>query len=227
MQEIGDYYGVTRERVRQVLVEELGVSGSDGGAAVRARAKKEASLARRDQRFLVRYGMTHDEYRRINNAHSPRPIRAFTEQKRNARVRGVEWDLTFAEWWCIWHESGKWSQRGRGRDKYVMARHGDSGAYRAGNVKIIRFDANNSEYIRRYWKEVRAGERPPPKAPKRRSVYSGMYSGMKVGETRTRALSGVAVPRYAQSGALNHAKANGWKVKTRIADGVLTVTRIS
>jgi|SRR3990167_4729451 len=63
--------------------------------------------------------------------------RAFQRHKSMAKYRGVEWLLTFDEWWFVWNESGKWSRRGRRKGQYCMARLGpDVGPYAIGNVKI-------------------------------------------------------------------------------------------
>lgn len=62
------------------------------------------------------------------------PRRAFWDQRSNARHRGIEWVLSFEEWWDIWCESGRWERRGR--SGYVMCRTGDTGPYAVGNVYI-------------------------------------------------------------------------------------------
>lgn len=72
------------------------------------------------------------------------PLGKFKQQCWNAKRRGVEWLLTFDEWWSIWTASGRWSQRGKGDGQYVMARHGDAGPYAVGNVSIIRCNENDS-----------------------------------------------------------------------------------
>jgi len=62
---------------------------------------------------------------------------AFLRQRwRATHTRGLEWKLTFEEWWSIWEASGRWEQRGRTKDKYVMSRKNDCGAYEVGNVFI-------------------------------------------------------------------------------------------
>lgn len=72
--------------------------------------------------------------------------RRFNEQRRRARQRGIEWRLTFAEWWGVWKESGLWEQRGRKRGtSAVMARIGDIGAYAKGNVRIVTLAENFAE----------------------------------------------------------------------------------
>ena len=67
----------------------------------------------------------------------------FRQQRSNARLRGKEFKLTPEQWWKIWQESGHWDERGKGRDKYCMARFGDLGAYEVGNVEIVTNRSNN------------------------------------------------------------------------------------
>ncbi len=165
LQEIGDFYGITRERVRQLISGHTNTTSKDGGVAVRSSARKAALQKRREQKYWSTHGMSETEFNSINDKSTPywhRPIGCFKRQKQNSRTRGIEWKLTFAEWWAIWSASGKWDERGRGSG-YCMARHGDTGPYEIGNVKIIPGPENQAEYIRRYWKQVRNGEKPLPK----------------------------------------------------------------
>jgi hypothetical protein len=217
--EIGTFYGITRERVRQLMTRELGIRQKDGGKAKRSREKAAARQERMDVACLRRHGMTRTEFLAIKAAHGDAPIAKFRSQRNAANWRGIEWRLTFAEWWRVWQESGKWAQRARATG-YVMARHGDRGPYAIGNIKIITAGQNNSEYIRRFWSEVRAGKRPPPKGGE------GILVGMQVGETRTFPITQKR-PTYAANHAWGTAKSYGWKVKTSTKGGVLTVTRIS
>ena len=60
----------------------------------------------------------------------------YTQQKSNAKQRGIPFLLTLEQWKQIWFQSGKWEQRGRGSEKYCMCRIGDLGAYELGNVFI-------------------------------------------------------------------------------------------
>ena len=165
LQEIGSYYGITRERVRQIIAR-AGVTRYDGGIHSRAEAKREAKAIRKDRKSIDMYGLTHDEIRAIKDRHGNKPIKTFRQQQHSAAKRGIHWDLLFSEWWLIWRDSGKWEQRGRGKGEYCMGRHNDCGAYKAGNVKIITVEKNQSEYIRRYWGKVKAGILPPPKPRK-------------------------------------------------------------
>lgn len=71
---------------------------------------------------------------------------AYADQRRNARRRGIRFDLSFDDWFAVWVSSGHLAERGRTRGKpYVMARFGDCGPYAVGNIKIIRLRENLSE----------------------------------------------------------------------------------
>lgn len=154
LQQIGDTYGVSRERIRQILAR-LGVERSQRGKAVCTsanRATKEAQRRlRRDQRAFSSLGCTYDEARRLNDGlgigkyKKGTKTAAFIRQRINARTRGIDWRLTFPQWCLLWEKSGHWSQRGRGHGRYVMPRIGDSGAYALGNVHIQLADDNNRE----------------------------------------------------------------------------------
>lgn len=66
----------------------------------------------------------------------------------NARLRGVEFLLTFEQWLAIWVASGQLDKRGCRRGQYVMARCNDVGPYAEGNVQIVPSERNNSEWVR-------------------------------------------------------------------------------
>jgi hypothetical protein len=148
LQAIGDQFGITRERVRQRL-SRAGVTRREGGMHVRMSRLNEQRAAKRDLVYLKRYGCTAAHYMDIRNGppsgSGVKPLSAYRSQKRNASVRGIEWDLTLAEWWAIWRASGKWGMRGRGQG-YAMCRHSDSGPYAIGNVYIGGLGDNGREY---------------------------------------------------------------------------------
>lgn len=85
----------------------------------------------------------------------------FRQQRSSAKARGVEWLMTFEEWWGVWEASGRWSQRGHRDGQYVMGRHGDAGPYAVGNVSIILSNENHS-------------------------IQRGRSSGLPIGVTRVR-----------------------------------------
>lgn len=104
----------------------------------------------------------------------PRAYKRFAKQRGHAKERGIGWELTFAEWWGIWRESGRWNERGcASGDAAVMARHGDQGPYAHGNVRIRTLTQNFAES-----REVRADiPRRQPKKPYRPPVIPGNGRG--------------------------------------------------
>ena len=65
--------------------------------------------------------------------------------KGKAKHRGIEFNLTYEQWWDIWQQSGKWNQRGPNKGQYVMSRYNDIGAYEVGNVFIQLSEENRRE----------------------------------------------------------------------------------
>lgn len=140
LEQIGAVYGVTRERVRQLL-SGAGVTRMQGGQAVRAAKLKAVNNARRDARFLRTKGCTFAQYCELRAL--GKPTRAYSMQKKNADRRGIAWEFTLWQWWTLWQQSGRWNQRGRGNG-YMMCRKGDVGPYSADNVMIARGIENSS-----------------------------------------------------------------------------------
>lgn len=139
LEEIGRTYGITRERVRQILTGHFGFTGKSGGGARLSEQRRETRRAVRDEKSMKRWGCSYANYRTLRG----KPTRAFIEQRRNAGVRGIGWELTLHQWWSIWQQSGHWAQRGRGQG-YCMCRKGDVGPYAIGNVFIATSRENSS-----------------------------------------------------------------------------------
>jgi len=147
LEEIGTLYDVTRERVRQIL-KQNGFTRANGGSQVRLEIKsQQAEIARqkkaeaRNRRYLAEHGMSFDDFAPFNDSHkwggyTKTPFFLFKDQRRNARQRGVGFGFNFADWWAVWQESGKWDQRGRTGESYVMCRLNDEGPYKTGSVYI-------------------------------------------------------------------------------------------
>lgn len=161
LEQVGAAFGVTRERVRQILQKQFEFSRADGGQAVKSflgvrdKSEKNAQkLAARVARDFAKWGMPTEQLDAISDL--PRsdhrhPIRKYECQRKNANVRGIEWCFTFKQWWDIWQGSGKWESRGRGKG-YCMARYGDTGPYSEGNVEIITIGQNFSDsYLKTPW----------------------------------------------------------------------------
>lgn len=150
---IGKEYGITRERVRQLLTKYYGIRAPDGGCAERARRSKQRLDRKREARAQKSFGCSYREYQTILN-HPDRPTKAFWCQRRNATTREIGWELNLWQWWSIWQKSGHWPERGRGRG-YQMCRLNDVGPYSVDNVYI----ATGVENIQDYWADVKSGGR--------------------------------------------------------------------
>lgn len=148
LQAIGDQYSLTRERVRQIIAS-LGVTRLKGGQHMASTQRKIERAAKKDERYLVRYGCTYAQFLSLQtkDKHKSiyrRPVRAFQQQRNTASLRGIEWKFLLWEWWQVWQQSGKWELRGRGQG-YCMARFNDTGPYAAGNVYICTIGQNFSD----------------------------------------------------------------------------------
>jgi ElaB/YqjD/DUF883 family membrane-anchored ribosome-binding protein len=153
LQQIGDQYGMTRERVRQILRKHTAITRQEGGQAKKAAEKRARAAAKANDRYLLWKGCGIAEYQRIKaigramraagSGYYRTPFGAFQNQRNNAGARGIGWELTLGQWWSIWESSGKWGERGRGQG-YVMCRHGDQGPYAVGNVFIAPARENSS-----------------------------------------------------------------------------------
>jgi hypothetical protein len=74
------------------------------------------------------------------------PLAAFSDQMGGARKRGIEWGMTFSQWWGIW--APYYHLRGHGKNGLVMGRNGDVGPYSAGNVYLTTNLGNLRDYHR-------------------------------------------------------------------------------
>lgn len=80
-------------------------------------------------------------------AYAKTPQGKFSRQKAQAKARGVEFSLTFEQWWKLWADSGRYAEMGRGLECWCMGRKGDSGPYAEGNVEIISVKQNLLEQM--------------------------------------------------------------------------------
>jgi hypothetical protein len=150
LESIGKRYGVTRERVRQIMTKEFGTNARDGGQAEQSRRRRREFHKKRDARSIQAWGCKYAEYRRILK-HPGKPTYAFSQQRKNAQQRGIGWEMTLWQWWKVWEKSDHWSERGRGRG-YGMCRTNDTGPYAVDNVYI----ATGVENIQDHWVNRRA-----------------------------------------------------------------------
>jgi hypothetical protein len=151
LEQIGQRYSVTRERVRQIISKKFGTTARDGGQAEMARRRRREFHKKRDARCLKQWGCSYRQYRGILN-HPDSPTYAYWAQRKNALARDIDWDLNLWQWWSLWRQSGHWDNRGRGKDGYCMCRLNDTGPYSVDNV----YFATQSENMKDYWVKKRA-----------------------------------------------------------------------
>ncbi len=66
-------------------------------------------------------------------------------QKSKAKQRGIDFHLTYEEWFDVWKNSGHFEQRGCKKGCYVMSRIKDQGPYAIGNIIIQPKYMNDTE----------------------------------------------------------------------------------
>lgn len=157
LKSIAEDHGVTRERVRQIC-KRAGAFPSQ--CTTQHKSKKVKRLEDKERKCWDKWGIdleTYSQLRAMSQDWGNTPMGRYSAQKKNAERRGIEWNITFAEWWDIWERSGRWQDRGVSRNQCVMARRLDAGAYEFGNVRIV----TTGENMREYAHESRKRKNPP------------------------------------------------------------------
>jgi transposase len=145
LQQIGEKFGVTRERVRQILTRRFGMTAISGGQSQKTRLRAKIDKDKVDARCRKAFGCSYAVYKRLLKR-TDKPTYAYGQQRKNAKFRGIDWEITFYDWWKVWEQSGHWEERGRGGG-YCMCRLNDTGPYAIDNVYI----ATGRENMRDYW----------------------------------------------------------------------------
>lgn len=140
LEQIGAQHRISRERVRQLMTKHCGTTAKDGGQHHKAVRKAAIREQLRDRKSWAKHGCSWADYVSIRAL--KKPTRAFASQRGCAVTRGIVWDLTLWQWWTVWQQSGKWDQRGRRADAFVMCRKNDVGPYSPGNVYIATLRHN-------------------------------------------------------------------------------------
>lgn len=157
--QIGDEFGLSKQRVQQIL-SKAGVRRGHGGRCILVRRRNTAKGIARDARTVATYGCDRATLIEVNGGPPSRAgclAAQYVRQKCGAGYRGIEWRMTFPEWVKVWVESGHLAERGCRANAYVMARHGDVGPYAVGNIYFTTMAGNASDY--QAW---RNGKRPRP-----------------------------------------------------------------
>lgn len=97
------------------------------------------------------------------------PKAKYIFNRKEAKKRGIKWNLTFEEWWKLWSDSGHWEERGYGKNKYCLCRKKDLGNYEVGNI-YIDLATNN---CRDAWYNGKSQHLPDPKLSfeQRQNIY--------------------------------------------------------
>lgn len=152
LEEIGNLFGISRERIRQVLVMAnllgLETKGRATGGRVRSKIVREQEIRakvreREEARLRRHFGCSPEEFYKLNEGKSPwgkSRGRAYVyfHQRRSMLHWGNEWKLNFPEWCKVWDESGEWHRRGRGIGAVCLARIDSNKPFELGNVAIMR-----------------------------------------------------------------------------------------
>lgn len=110
--------------------------------------KKYCSVKCGNKKRVERYSQTNrkaylEGKRRVNNRRRATPQGKYLDHKHRAKQSGIEFKLSFEEWWNLWEPH--WHERGIGGK--VMCRANDEGAYELGNVRIDTQSNNNIEAV--------------------------------------------------------------------------------
>lgn len=141
--EIAPLFGIGPRAVVGML-QAHGVDRNEGGKAELARQRHAALLKAKEHVFPRRHGVRLEDFASLDQCKDA--YKKFSDQRQRAAQRGIGWEMTFAQWWSIWSESGAWNQRGRSAaESAVMSRYGDEGPYAVGNVRILTLAGNFAE----------------------------------------------------------------------------------
>lgn len=201
LEQIGERHGITRERVRQVLAK-IGITRFDGGASKKAQHRKATKSRHRGSR----YGITAEQWQFLSDLGV---LDAWREQRRNAINRGIAWELTVSQFWSLWEQSGKWSQRGRKKGQYVLARLKDEGAYTLFNCWVC-LGADNIREARAHSKR-RLGDNIYCQYPGCKKPWVAKYSNRSIGHFATREEAVAAKAAFVAASSVGHTGgARGW-----------------
>lgn len=189
---VGQCFGVTRERVRQII-RAAGVTRADGGASKHGSSRRKTDETKRIAQSMQRWGFAPD----VMSAFRKEGLtRAYASQRNQARMRGIAWNFDFATWIAVWQTSGKLHLRGRGKGHYVMSRVGDVGPYELGNVHIQLAERNSRDATKKWIGKHKAHRGVFLLYPGRENAWLAMVKKVRIGFFATEAEAAEARARY-------------------------------
>lgn len=214
LEKIGQQYGITRERVRQII-SKAGVTREEGGEGIKTAYKRKKKAASVHARYMEKYGQPPEIVKELRRA---RITHAYATQKKSASIRGIEWNLDFATWFSIWQTSGKLHLRGRGKGKYVMSRIKDDGAYELGNVHIQLATENSKEAVQKWKGKTKKNKGVFLLYPGRTMAWLSTYGKERLGFFETEELAVAARIQAMKSRGLDPVKqgSRGWTFIPRL-----------
>lgn len=218
---IGAQFGVSGEYVRQ-LIAVAGMTGRDGGkrkqmeiaggSAMQLRQRQKR--AEQERRFGVSYEL-------LQALRACGATRAFQQQKRNADLRGIAWQLTLGQWWAVWQASGKFHLRGKGIGHYCMSRICDDGAYAIGNVHVQLCTENSREAVKKWAGKTKTIRGVFCLYPGRENAWRAQVGKVSLGFFPSAEAAGAARVAYMQEhgipqGAGRLGRGRGWTLIKRL-----------
>lgn len=151
LDKIGQSYGVTRERVRQIVKKNFGITGKDGGIRVAAQAKRQKEWEKFNARWEHKLGGPYREWFSL-----PNHIRLkYSAHKRNARkIHNTTWHIKPLEWWGLFKAAGAVPSK-----MVWLTRKNNSLPFTVENC----FVATRGEVLNRAWAGKPRKERKPRK----------------------------------------------------------------
>lgn len=154
LQDIGNKYGMTRERVRQIIVKE-GVTSKDGGKTVQkiAKQKNENLLrAHQKQERTMKREAHHKKWVEKNLENAIHEIeqaglphyREHIVCNSYIRIRLVRWHqhqekyMNYIDWATVWRASGYFSMASGPEKGWCMTRIDHNAPWSVENAKIVR-----------------------------------------------------------------------------------------
>ena len=109
-------------------------------------ANRERLLTKRKAEYIPKPKRSKEELKVARVAswrkYNQSPFAKFTFQKKQASIRGIDWSLSFDDWFNFWQESGHWEDRGQKAHQYCMCRYMDRGPYSLENIYIDTTSSN-------------------------------------------------------------------------------------
>lgn len=105
-------------------------------------------------------------------------LKKYLEQKKAAKRRKIDFNLTFEEWYNWWQQTGHYNERGSKKGQYCMCRKNDIGAYEIGNI-YCDLTSNNSRVAHKgkiLTEETKQKMRKPKSEAHRMKIKTRIFS---------------------------------------------------